>query len=62
MLTCNHGFTGVIIARSELRKVLFLAPSVCGCFVCLYLANRCKDLRQVHTEDVFGRVLGRVDV
>jgi len=45
-------------ARSELRKVLFLALSVTLCMK--YLGNHWTDLRQIHTEDVFGPSLGRV--
>jgi len=30
----------VFIARSELRKVLLLVPSVCGLFVCVYEISR----------------------
>jgi len=29
-------FYRIFIARSELRKVLFLAPSLCGFFVCTW--------------------------
>jgi len=36
-----------VTARSELRKVLFLVLSV-------------TDMRQIHTDDVFGPWLGRV--
>jgi len=43
----------LITARSELRKVLFLVPSVCGLCLCMrYLGNLWMDLRQIHTEDV----------
>jgi len=49
----------VITARSELRKVLFLAPSVCFLFV-HEMSRDWTDLRQIHTEDVFGPTLGRV--
>jgi len=50
----------LITARSELRKVLFLALSVAFCLCMKYLGNRWTDLRQIHTEDVFGPSLGRV--
>jgi len=54
----------IFTARSELRKVLFLALSVIFvCLVCLwikYLENRWTDLRQIHREDVFHPSLGWV--
>ena len=51
----------IFAARSELRKVLFLVPSVCVFCLCVkYLGNRWTDLRQIHTEDVFGPLLERV--
>jgi len=31
-----HNYALITTARSELRKVLFLAPSVCGVFVCVW--------------------------
>ena len=38
---------------------VFLAPSVCVFCLCMkYLRNRWMDLRQIHTEDVFGPSLG----
>ena len=37
---------------SEMRKVLFLVPSLC--LYMKYLWNCRMDLRQIHTEDVFG--------
>jgi len=50
----------VFTARSELRKVLFLALSVTF-YLCLrYPENRKTDLRQIYREDVFGPSLGRV--
>jgi len=50
-----------ITACSELRKVLFLAQSVCGFLLCMkYLGNCWVDLRQIHMEVVFGPSLGRV--
>jgi len=49
----------IITACSELHKVLFLALSVT--FLCMkYLRNCWTDLRQIHTEDVFGSSLGWV--
>jgi len=39
----------VFTARSELRKVLFLAPSVTFCLCMKYLGNRWKDLRQIQS-------------
>ena len=52
-----HGV--VITARSQLRKVLFLALSVT--FLCTkYLGNLWTDLHRIHAEDVFGPSLGRV--
>ena len=49
---------------SELRKVLFLAPSLSGSLVWLPnisgFGNRWTDLRQIHTEDVFCPSLGWV--
>ena len=46
---------------SGLRKVLFLAPSICDFCLCMkYLGNCWTDLRQIHTEDVFGPLHGRV--
>jgi len=51
----------VYIARSELRKVLFFAPSVCVFCLCTkYLGNCWTDLRQIHLEEVFGPSIGRV--
>ena len=44
----------IIAALSELRKGLFLAPSVCFCLCMKYLGNRWTDLRRIHKEDVFG--------
>ena len=49
----------VFTACSELRKVLFLAPSV-FCLCTKYLGNRQTDLRQIHTEDVCYHMLGGV--
>jgi len=50
----------VFTTRSELWKVLFLAPSVCG-FLCMkYLWNRWTGLCQIYTEDWFGPSLRRV--
>jgi len=50
----------VFTARSELRKVLFLALSVTF-YLCLkYPGNHKTDLRQIYREDVFGPSLGRV--
>ena len=40
----------VVTARSELRKVLFLAPSVCVCLCMKYPENRWTDLRQIRTK------------
>ena len=55
--------SGIFTARSELRKVLCLAPSVCGFCLCMkYLGNRWTDLHQIHTEDVFGSSLGEFEV
>jgi len=49
----------IFTARSELRNVLFLALLLfCLCMKCLW--NRLTNLRQIHTEDVFGPSLGRV--
>jgi len=49
----------IFTTRSELRKVLFLAPSVCDFFLCMkHLGNRRTDLRQIHMEAVFGPSLG----
>ena len=51
------GFT----ARSELRQLLFLAPSVCGGFcVRNVLKTAGTALRQIHMEDVFDPSLGQV--
>jgi len=51
----------LITACSELRKVLFLAPSVCGFCLCMkYLGNRWTDLRQIDKEDAFDPSLKRV--
>ena len=49
-------------ARSELRKVLFFwrRQSVVFCLCMKCLGNRWTDLRQIHTEDVFGPSLGQV--
>ena len=44
--------------HSELRNVLFLAPSVCS-FLFVY-GNCWTDFCQIHTEDVFGLSLRRV--
>jgi len=50
----------VVTARSELRKVLFLALSVTlFCLYIKYLGNLWTDLRQIH-RDVFGPSLWRV--
>jgi len=47
-----------VTARSELRKVLFLAPSVCVFCSCMkYLGNHWTDLHQIHKEVVFGSSL-----
>ena len=59
-----HRMTQVFTTRSELRKVLFLMPSVCG-FLFVYEISReplnsFVPLCQIHTEDVFGRSLGQV--
>ena len=56
----NSVLIGVVTARSELRKVLLLALSVafCLCMKCLW--NCLTDLRQIHTEDVFGPSLGKI--
>jgi len=49
----------LVTARSELRKVLFLAPSFCGFRLCMkYLGTRCADLPVTHMEDVYGPSLG----
>ena len=50
----------VITARSELRKVLFLALSVAFYFCMKHLWNRWTDLRQIHREDMFGPSLRRI--
>jgi len=48
-------------ACRELRRVLFLAPSVCVFCLCMkYLGNGWTNLRQIHKEGVFGPSLGRV--
>jgi len=49
-----------ITACSKLHKVQFLAMSVTFCLCMKYLRNRLTDLRQIHSEDVFGPSLGRV--
>jgi len=49
------GICFVFITRSELRKALFLAPSVCGfLFVYEISRDRWTDLHQIYMEDVFG--------
>jgi len=61
LLAVPHFCLQIVTAYIELRKVLFLAPSVCGFFVCMkYLRNRWTDLRQIRTENMFGPSLGRV--
>ena len=50
----------VFITRSELGKVLFLALSVTSVCVWNISRNCWTDLRQIHTEDVFGPSLGWV--
>jgi len=50
----------IVIARSELRDVLFLALSVTFCPCAKYVGSRWPDLRQIHREDMFGSSLGRV--
>jgi len=55
----------VITARTELRKVLFLALSVSFSFIIFYLwikylRNRWTDLRQIHSKYVCKPSLGRV--
>jgi len=50
--------TPFVTTRSELHKVVFLARWL-FCLCMKYLRNRWTDLRQIHTEDVFG-LLGRV--
>jgi len=44
-----------ITTRSELRKALFLASSVCG-FLSVYEISRelLNGFAQIHTEDMFG--------
>ena len=61
-IVANHGSIIFITACSELRNVLFLVPSGCGFFVCVWniSGNRWTDLRQIHTEDVFCPSLRRV--
>ena len=52
----------MITACSELRKVLFLASSVCG-FLSVYeiFLEPLKGFAPNHREDVFGPSLGRVE-
>jgi len=63
-LSCCGFLVELFAARSELRNVLFLAPSVCGLKnlsnIMKYLENRWTDLRQIHIEDALGSSLGRV--
>ena len=61
ILRCTNVHFIVITARSELRKVLFLPPSVCVfCFCMKCLGNRRMDLGQIHKKDVFVPSLGQV--
>jgi len=54
-------FSCICTTRSELRKVLFLAPPVFVFCLCMkYLGNRWTDLRQIHMKDMFGSSLGWV--
>ena len=64
---CSRTWTGstmlifFVTARIELRKVLFLAPSVCVLCSCMkYLGNRWTDLHQIHKDVVFGSSLRSV--
>jgi len=57
---CRHGYVMyllmlcIILARSELRKVLFLVSSVCGfLFVYEMSLEPLNSLCQIHMEDVF---------
>jgi len=53
----------IITARSELWKLLFLVPLVCGFFVCVWnISRNCwTDFHHIHTEDVFGPHLDEFD-
>ena len=56
-----HSISYIIIVNCGVRKVLFLALSVCVFYLCMKcLGNRWTDLRQIHTVDVFGLSLGKV--
>jgi len=60
-LLCMETYYRTPWTAEALRKVLFLAPSVCFFSLCMkYFGNRWTDLRQIHMEDVFGPSLGRV--
>ena len=50
----------LLIARSELGKVCFWRCLWLFCLCLKYPRNRWTDLRQFHTEDVFGPSLGHV--